>query len=335
VKDAHVEKLLSKDEVDALMQGISSGEVDTEMERPTDPPEVKPYDLTRPERIVRSRIPFTEVLTNRFARQCRQTMTAYLRHIVDVVLVSSEIKKFAEFLRSLQNPTSIHIFRIDPLRGMGLLVLDPNLVFVLIELFMGGSGDSMVKIEGREFTNIESRLTRKVVESLLLDLEKVWHVLQQVTVKLDRSENNPKLAAVMAPSEPVICVEMNVEVEVANGTFHLCLPYSMLEPFRDKFLLGDLERGALDTAWVKQVVAHLKETSVTVCAELGDLRMSVQGIMNLCVGDVLKLDQSPGDLLRIKVEGIPKFFGAPGQYKGMRAVKMLSNTHEDDLNEKI
>jgi flagellar motor switch protein FliM len=317
-----VDRILSQEEFDALMNGISSGEVSTEGDPSIDPSEVQPYDLTRPERIVRTRIPFMEVLISRFARQCRQTMTSYLRHIVDVSLVHSEIRKFGDFLKTLQNPTSIHIFRMDPLRGVGLLVLDPNLVFVLIELFMGGTGDSLVRIEGREFTNIESRLIRKVVEGLLLDLEKVWHSLQPVSVKVDRSENNPKLAAVMALAEPVIYVELSVEVEVANGAFYLCLPYSMLEPFRDKLLLGDPERSAREPGWSKQIVIHLKEAPVAVCAELGDLQMTVKDVMNLRVGDVLTLDRSPGDLLRVKIEGVPKFLCEPGEYKGMRAVKL-------------
>ena len=329
-----MDNILSQEEVDSLMKGISSGDVSTEGDTPVNASEVQPYDLTRQERVVRSRIPFMEVLTNRFARQCRQTITSYLRHIVDITVVSSEVRKFGDFLRFLQNPTSIHLFRIEPLRGRALLVLDPNLVFVLIELFMGGSGESLVKIQGREFTNIEGRLMRKVVEGLLADLESVWHSLQPVNVKFERSENNPKLAAVMPPNEPVICVEMDVELEAANGSFHLCLPYSMLEPLRDKLLLADIDRGTTDAAWLKQVKNHLKETPVTVTAELGNLQMTVQDIMNLHVGDVLTLDPSPGDLLSLKVEGIPKFLCEPGQYKGMRAVKMNHVMRMQNLNDK-
>jgi flagellar motor switch protein FliM len=317
-----VEKILSQEEVDALLKGISSGEVQTEGHVEDDESNIVPVDLGRQERVIRSKIPFMEVLTDRFARQCRQTLTSSLRHMVDIALGSTEVKKFGDFLGALQAPTSIHIFRIEPLRGMAMLVLDSDLVYVLIELFMGGSGESLVKIEGREFTNIETRLIRKVAEALLTDLEKVWQPLHPVEVILERSENNPKLAAVLSPSDSVISIQLDVEIEVANGTLLLCLPYTMLEPFRDKLLLGDPSSGSKDTLWTAQLANHIRESAVSIGVELGRCGMTLQEVMDLQVEDTLLLDRSVGDLLELKVEGVPKFYCLPGQSKGKRAVKV-------------
>ncbi len=219
-----MENILSQQEIDALLQGISSGQVSTSKETPEESKAVKPYDLSHQDRIVQGRIPAVDVMTHRFAHHLMGTFTSALRRMVEVTPVSSEVKKFRDFLKGLVMPTSIHLFRVEPLPGVGMLVLEPNLVYLLIEFIMGGTLEGRLKIEGRDFTNIEMRLIQRLVREALGDLNKAWNSLQAVKVEYERSEMNPQFAAVLLPSDQVLCIHLEMEMEMARGFLVLCLP---------------------------------------------------------------------------------------------------------------
>lgn len=323
-----MENILSQEEVDALIQGISSGEVPIEEDTSGDDIEARPYDLTRQDRIIVGRIPAVEILKDRFCRKVRGTFTSALRRVVEITSISSEVKKFGEFLKILPVPTSIHIFRVEPLRGTALLVLESGLVFSLIELMMGGSGDGRVKVEGRDFTNIESRLIGRLVREALKDLETSWQSLEPVSLTLERSEINPQFATVMPETELTICLHMEMEVESAAGTFVLCLPYTMMDSYRNRLLGKDEKWPEAGGRWEKQLVEHLWETEVTLSVELGECRSTLREVLNLKVGDILFLEEGPPGPVRILVEGVLKFLGQPGRCNGKNAVKIIDGHSE-------
>jgi flagellar motor switch protein FliM len=317
-----VENILTQQEIDALMKGISAGDVPTEPEAPAPDQDVRPYDLTRHDRIVQGKIPAVEVMTDRFAHQLMGTFSSAFRRMVEVTPVSSEVKKFRDFLKGLPMPTSIHLFRIEPLRGMGMLVLEPNLVYLLIEFIMGGSWEGQLKIEGRDFTNIENRLIRRLVKEALQDLDKAWNVLHPVKVEFERSEINPQFAAVLLPSDLVLCIHLDVEMEMATGSLILCLPFAMVEPFRDRLPGLGSEQERKERVWMEHILGHLYETPVTVSVELGNVAVTVQDVVNLNVGDMLALNNAADGLLPVNVEGVPKFLAKPGRTSGKKAVRV-------------
>ena len=153
-------KILSQEEVDALLKGMSGGEIEVETDVGPGADGVVVYDLTNQDRIIRGRMPTLEIINDRFARLFRTTLSSSLRKIVDMTTTSVDMVKFGEFMRSLPVPTSLHIFKMDPLRGHAIFVLESKLVFNLVETFFGGSGGGDVKIEGRDFTAIEQQIGR-------------------------------------------------------------------------------------------------------------------------------------------------------------------------------
>jgi len=317
-----VENILSQQEIDALLQGISSGEVPTSKDTPDDSKAVKPYDLSHHERIVQGRIPAVDVMTHRFAHHLMGTFTSALRRMVEVTPVSSEVKKFRDFLKALVMPTSIHLFRVEPLPGVGMLVLEPNLVYLLIEFIMGGSLEGRLKIEGRDFTNIEMRLIQRLVREALGDLNKAWNSLQPVKVEYERSEMNPQFAAVLLPSDQVLCIQLELEMEMARGFLVLCLPLGMVEPYRDRLPGWGSDRERKERSHSACILAHLDETLVELSVELGSSWATVGKILELKAGDTLWLEAGHGGLLPVSVEGVPKFLAQPGESKGKMAVRI-------------
>lgn len=317
-----MENILSQQEIDALLQGISSGEVPISKEAPEDSQEVRPYDLSHHDRIVQGRIPAVDVMTHRFAHHLMGTFTSALRRMVEVTPISSEVKKFRDFLKGLAMPTSIHLFRVEPLQGVGMLVLEPNLVYLLIEFIMGGTPEGRLKIEGRDFTNIEVRLIQRLVREALGDLNRAWNSLQPVKVEYERSEMNPQFAAVLLPSDQVLCIQLELEMEMARGFLMLCLPLGMVEPYRDRLPGWGLDRERKEKSHTGSILAHLEETMVELSVELGSSWTTVGRILELKAGDTLWLEGGQGGLLPVRVEGVPKFMAQPGESNGKRAVRI-------------
>jgi flagellar motor switch protein FliM len=316
-------KILSQDEVDALLKGMSGGEIEVETDTGPGADGVIVYDLTNQDRIIRGRMPTLEIINDRFARLYRTTLSSALRKIVDMTTTSVDMVKFGEFMRSLPVPTSLHIFKMDPLRGHAIFVLESKLVFNLVETFFGGSGAGEVKIEGRDFTAIEQQLTRKVVMLALKDMEQAWKPVHEVTMVYQRTEINPQFASIVPPSDVVIVVKFEMEMEHAAGTITVCIPYSTIEPIRSKLYAGfQSDQLEVDHEWMRRFRVQLREAQVELTVELGRTMISSGKLLELQVGDVIKLDKDINDHLIGLIEGIPKFRGRAGTSRGAKAYRV-------------
>jgi len=316
-------QILSQEEVDALLRGVTDGEIETEMEYVPDESGIVPYDLTSQERIIRGRMPTLDIINQRFSRLFRNSLSSAIRKILDISAVSTDTVKFGEFVKSLPVPASLHIFKIEPLRGFALLVAESKLVFALVDTFFGGTGEAKMKIEGRDFTTIEQRMIKKVVLMVLEDLEAAWKPVHSVNMSFVRSEVNPQFAAIVPPTDVVVVIMFEVELDQVNGTLTICLPYSTIEPIIAKLRAGfQSDQLEVDQAWINRLRDRLSEASVEVVAELGTTTMSGKEFLDMRVGDVFSLDQDADDEMLIRVEGIPKFKGMPGVIKGNKAVRL-------------
>jgi flagellar motor switch protein FliM len=322
-------KILNQDEVDALLRGISGGEIETEEEVVEDQSGVVSFDLANQDRIIRGRMPVLEIINDRFSRLCTSALANTMRKRVDVNPISIDMSKFGDFMRSLPVPTSINIFKIDPLRGNALLVVDTRLVFSLVENFFGGAG-SQPKIEERDFTPIEQSIIIKVVKIILANLEDAWRPVHEVGIELLRSEINPQFATIVPPSDVVVVISFEVELENALGSMVLALPYATIEPIRSKLYAAfQTERLEIDHAWISRFRDRLMETPVDVGVTFGTTQMTGRQLLDLKVGDILLLDQDEDDMLTARVQGILKFLGKPGFVKGNKAFKVIK---EQELN---
>jgi flagellar motor switch protein FliM len=315
--------ILSQNEVDSLLQGLSAGKVETETDVAPEPGDIATYDFAHQERVIRGRMPTFEVINERFARQMNTSLSSLLHSTVDITADSMETLKFSEFGRSLPVPTSLHIFKMDPLRGYVLLVLESELVFTLIDTFFGGGGVGKTKIEGREFTPIEEVMIAKVVNSCMKDLENAWAPVEGVKTSYVRSEVNPQFATIVPPTDLVIVSKFELELEQSSGTISLCMPYAMIEPIRSKLSAG-FQSDALevDNTWRSRLKAIIVSSAVEIVVELGKTEITAERLINLKAGDIVQLDRDAEQALVGFVQGIAKLEGHAGVQRGYQALQI-------------
>ena len=324
-------EVLSQGEVDALLRGVGDGEIETETdEAPEDESGVVPYDLTSQEKIIRGRLPTLDIINQMFSRLFRNTFSILMRKSVEVSTVSTDTIKFGDFLRSLAVPSSLHIFRMEPLRGHGLMVVESKLVFAVVDTFFGGSGTKEAKITGRDFSSIEIRMTKSVVLSALEDLEKAWRPVHAVTTNFVRSEVNPQFAAIVPPTDIVLVILFEIEMESISGTLTICLPYAAIEPVIPKLKAQfQSEEMEVDQVWIRRLRTELLATEVELVAELGTSTITPQDLMKFKVGDTLMLGNDVTDPLTLQVEQIPKFKGFPGVARGNKAIQLTETIERE------
>ena len=317
-------EVLSQGEVDALLRGVGDGDIETETdEAPEEVSGIVPYDLTSQEKIIRGRLPTLDIINQLFSRLFKNTFSTLMRKSVNVSTVSTDTIKFGDFIRSLPVPSSLHIFRMEPLRGHGLIVVESKLVFAVVDTFFGGSGAKEAKITERDFSAIEIKMTKTVILSVLQDLEKAWRPVHTVTTNFVRSEVNPQFAAIVPPTDIVLVILFEIEMENISGTLTICLPYAAIEPvipkLKAQFQSEELE---VDQVWVRRLRAELLSTDIEIIAELGGTQITPEELMHFKVGDTLILGNDVTDPLILKVEGNPKFKGFPGVSRGNKAIQI-------------
>ena len=316
-------KVLSQDEVDALLKGLVDGEIETEAEKEIPEGSISPYDFTSQERIIRGRMPTMEVINEHFARAFRISLSMILRRTVDIQTDFVQMMKFGEFLKSLPMPSSFHIYKIEPLRGQSLMVVDSKLVFALVECFLGGNARTLFKIEGRDFTSIEQRLINKVVVMAFQDLEKAWAPVHPVKMQMVRVEINPMFVGIATPNDIMVISKFQVEMEQAEGFITLCMPYASIEPIKGKLYSGfQSEQLELDGRWTSSIQEQVREMEVEVVVELASTVIRAQELLNLVAGDLILFNKKVNDPLLGKVEGVPKFNGHAGQLHQAKAFKV-------------
>ncbi|MBC8554002.1 MAG: flagellar motor switch protein FliM [Candidatus Brocadiales bacterium] len=317
------DKILSQDEIDALLKGVASGEIDTEDAKEQLLDGARAYDFTSQERIIRGRMPGLEMANESFARLFRTSISNRIMKFVDISIQNVEIIKFGDFIKIIPVPSSISIFKMEPLKGYSLLVLEAPLVFAFIEFFFGGASAQQIKSEGRAFTMIEQRVIQRVVNIALGDLQKSWNGIATINPEFVGSEINPQFVTIVTPAEIVINIEVLIEIEDFAGKLFFCIPYSMIEPVKEKLSSGiHGDKLETDQRWAKIMAKALHETSVNLSAEIGTLDITFEDIINFKVGNIINLGKSATDELLLRVEGLPKFKGHPGFSKGNQAIKL-------------
>jgi flagellar motor switch protein FliM len=315
--------ILSQDEVDALLRGVQSGEIGTEEAKQKIMTGIRPYDLTSQERIVRGRMPGLEMANERFTRFFRNSVSGLVMKFVDISIHNVGIVKFGEFMKTIPFPSSINIFKMEPLKGYSLLVLEAPLVFAFVEFFFGGASVRNVKSEGRAFTSIEQRVIKRVVSMALSDLAQAWVGIAPIQPDHIGSEMNPQFVTIVTPSEIVIKIEVHIEVEDFTGKLFFCIPYSMIEPVKEKLYSGiQGDKFDLDQRWVNRLKEILMNSAVEVVAEVGKINLTFSDLMSLKEGEVLTLGKCAADDMLIAVEDVTKFKGLPGYSRGNQAIRI-------------
>ncbi len=324
-------QVLSQSEVDALLSAVSDNRVDADDEGLDEgiASGVVHYDLANQDRIIRGRMPTLDIINDRFIRLFRVTLSNSLRKMANLSVNSTGPLKFSEFMNSLPLPSCLNILRLEPLRGAGVMVIESKLLYALVDSFFGGNDVPYTKIEGKDFTQIEIKIARRVVLSAIDDLEKAWEPVYPLKIGYSRTEINPQFVAVVPPSDVVIATTFDVELEKVSGTIKIVIPYSTLEPIKSKLSVGfQSEQLEVDFIWINRVKEQIMQTTANIVVKLGEANVDLQDIINLEIGDIIQLDRDATIPLDVLVEGVPKFKGIPGLVKGNRAIRITESMFE-------
>lgn len=313
-----MQDLLSQDEIDALLHGVDDGDVETESDE--GPEDVRSYDLTSQDRIVRGRMPTLEMINERFARYTRISMFNLLRRTADVSVGGIQIQKFGEYVHTLYVPTSLNMVKFRPLRGTALLILDAKLVFKLVDNFFGGDGRH-AKIEGREFTPTELRVVQMVLDQAFVDLKEAWKAVMDIDFEFINSEVNPSMANIVSPSEVVVVSTLHVELDGGGGEMHITMPYAMIEPIREVLDAGlQTDTDERDDRWVNSLREDVMDARVKLECDFANRQISLRDIVELKEGDIIPITMP--DFQVITANGVPIFKGNVGQSNDHYAIKL-------------
>ncbi|MES2994197.1 MAG: flagellar motor switch protein FliM [Pseudomonadota bacterium] len=328
------QQILSQDEVDALLQGITGESQKLETEA-VDEGAIRNYDLASQERIVRGRMPTMEIINERFARNIRIGLFNFIRKSPEISIGSIKVQKYSAFLREIVVPTNFNIVSVRPLRGSGLIVCDPTLVFAVIDALFGGAGKYHTRIEGRDFSPTEQRIIARLVEVIVAEYKKAWTGIYPLELDYQRSEMQPQFANIATPSEIVVATSFTLEIGDTSGTIHFCIPYATLEPIRD-VLYSTIQGDAAepDRRWVNLMKQQIQSATVELIAELAQAPATVEQLLSLKVGDFIELDLQQA--IQAKVVGVPVFDCHYGTSNGKYALKvnqLLTNAEQGWLGD--
>ena len=314
------DQILSQEEIDALLSAMDKGEVEL---NPSAKGEsvVEEYSLTSQSALLRSQFYALEEVYDKFATLLGAHLANTLQQKVKVELVSTEMVKYGEFISGFSNPTGLTIFTMDPLIGSALMAIEAKLVFSFIDCMFGGKGMPLNWM--REFTLIEQRMIHKLAGEVLKKFEKAWSALMDIGIELRKTETKPEYAHLANPNDLMLVNVFGIKGAEFSGHIHFCFSHLMLEPIKDRLSANYPRENDAQHSWSEHLAASLRNTPVSVIAELGRTVHTLGDILDLKVDDVLSLPTGPKDHIVLTVEGVPKYQGFPGIIKGNRAVEII------------
>jgi len=330
-----VHDLLTQEEIDALLHGVDEGEIATATQDEAEQGDVRIYDFTSQDRIVRGRMPTLEMINDRFVRYFRISLFNLLRRSAEISVSGVQILKFSEYVHSLFVPTNLNVIRMNPLRGRALLVMEPTLVFTAVDNFFGGTGQFYNKIEGREFTPTEMRIIRILVDTIFKDMKDAWNPVMPIEFEYMSSEVNPQFANIVTPTEVVVVSTIHIELDGGGGDLHVTMPYAMIEPIRDLLdagIQGDRADDS-DDRWHGALHTEILDAEVEARAVLANVILNVEQILKLKSGDVLPFEMS--DRKMMYVEDIPLFRCKMGTHKGKYALKVVESITRPPIDKEV
>jgi flagellar motor switch protein FliM len=328
-------EVLSQSEIDALLSALSSGElVPEEMPKDEERHKIKPYDFRSPQKFSKDLVRTLELIHDNFARIISNYLTAQVRMNVKVKIESVEQITYEEFIHSIPNPTILTIFKMPPLNGSILFETNPQFVFQVIDILLGGNGSGKYKM--REFTDIDKNIIRQVNRGLISNLKLAWEEVLEVEPEIEGLETNPALNQTLAPNEPVALITFSVEIGRNNTFINICIPYLSIEKVLDKLIVQywfqhndeELLRES------REKIRHrLNIVEVGLTAVLGKASITVDDFLKLGIGDVIPLENRSSEAVKIYVEDQLAYYAKPGILGKNLGVQMLDIIDKDVDND--
>lgn len=324
-------EVLSQSEIDNLLAALTTGELDVDQMQENNEKQVKDYDFKRPAKFSKEHLRTLEIIYEHYGRLISTNLPLYLRKSVQTTVASSETVTFSEFSNALSNPVILGIIDFKPLNGNVIIELSPNLGFAMIDRMLGGPGIPLEK--NRDFSEIEMTIIEKLMIICMQLMKEPWKNVLEINPIMERIETNAQFAQVIAPSDMIAIVTMNIRIGDAEGFMNVCLPYFTLEEVMDrlntKYWFSSMQKD--DTVnYQEHIESLIKRVDVPIKAVLGRSSVSVNEFLGLQVGDVIRLNTSVDSELEVFVGSIKKFTALPGSSKDKYAVRVTTVKREGE-----
>jgi flagellar motor switch protein FliM len=322
--------LLSQDEINALLQGVDDGEIETEIDGSLDKVSAKNYDFSSQERIVRRRIPTLEMINERFSKSLRTSLFKFLHRSPEVFMSGIQIRKFTQYLDGLHVPANLNIIRFSPLRGRALIEIEPSLIFTVVDNFFGGGGQFYSNVgEMREFTMTEMRIVQILLDMMFKNLKEAWKPVMELNFELLSSEINPSFASIVGAEDIVVISKVNIALESGGGDINIVMPYAMIEPIRALLdtINDDLDES--DAKWKESLRTEVMGAKMKLSALLVEKKVTIGDVLYLKKGDVIPIEMPK--TVTVKAEGVPIFTGKACVSEGFYAVQMMNKIKAETL----
>lgn len=324
-------EVLSQNEIDSLLAALSAGEIDMDHMQGEDEVQAKNYNFSRPTKFSKEHLRTLEIIFEHYGRLISTNLPVYLRKNVQVTVASSETVTFSEFSNALSNPVILGIINFLPLNGNLIMEVTTNIGYAIIDRMLGGAGNPMEKT--RDFSEIELVILQKIMVMFTQLLREPWKNVLDVSPVLNRLETNPQFAQIIAPSDMIAIVTLNVKIGEVEGYMNVCLPFPTLESVMDrlntKYWFSTMKEER-DDNYSMYIESLIRKVDVPVRAILGKSAISVADFMNLQVGDCIRLDSHVDEDMEVYVGNIKKFTALPGADKNQYAVRITSVLREEE-----
>lgn len=333
-------EILSQKEIDALLSSVSDedmgGDIDTDDDDDiaVEGRAANVYDFKHPNRVSKDQLRTLQTIHETFAKTFNAYLAVRLRTIVDINLISVDQLQYSEFILSISDPSCIYIFRVEELNGVAILELSPNLVLYIVDRLFGGKGSATD--EARPITTIEQTIMKKIVEKAMENLSTAWQQVAPLTFILEGFESNPDVVQIAPPGETVITISLEIKIQDTSSLMNICFPYLILEDIISKLNVQhfiSMSRKDLSDEQSQIIDERLKLSSLPIVAFLGRTEIAFKDLTNLKIGDVIRLKNKVDDLLEVTIGGNKKFLGRPGIKGKKKAIKIVRNVTDDDIEE--
>jgi len=313
---------LSQEDIEGLLDGVEGGDAASASLKFLPQDEIKPYDFSSQERGIRGgQIRTLEMIHGRFAGALRTSLFQWLGRAPEVVVSGIQLQKYADYMDRQRSPVSLNSVRMAPLRGRALIVMDPRLVFTVVDSVFGGNGQFDPQAQGREFSRTETRVIRKILDRVFNGLKEAWEPVLAIDFDYLDSETHPNDTAVAGRDDYVMTATLNITLEGSGGDLTLLLPYAMIEPIGGVLEVSGEEAEEADPQWRTALRNRVTGASVNVSGVLAEKRLSVGDLLRLKTGDVIPIEMP--QILSLQVEGVPVFTGRPCTSEGHCAVQVI------------
>lgn len=323
--------ILSQSEIDNLLKQLSDGDLDVDQIQGEDEKQVKNYDFSRPTKFSKEHLRTLEIIFEHYSRLVSTNLPVYLRKNVQVSVASSETVTFSEFSNALSNPSVLGIVNFAPLGGNIIIEIATNLCYAMLDRMLGGSGQPLEK--NREFSDIELTILQKLLVMFTQLLREPWKNVLEISPVLSRLETNPQFAQVIAPSDMIAIVTLNMKIGDVEGMLNICLPFFTLEDVMDKlntkYWFSTMQENH-DEHYEEYIESMIRRVEIPIKAVLGKSTISVSDFLNLQVGDCIRLDSRVDTDMEVYVGNIKKFTALPGTEKDSYAVQITSVIREEE-----